>query len=66
MTGPELRQVRKLNRLTLKEFATRLGFSQNSWAHIHRMETGKIPVSDSTLLRLRLYFNFNFEEWKRT
>jgi len=58
MTGPELRQVRKLNRLTLKEFATRLGFSGNSWAHIHRMETGKIPVSNSTIVRLKAYFNF--------
>jgi len=57
MTGPELRNLRKSLNLTLVEFTQRLGLSPKSWGHVQRMETGKIPISKSIAMRLKLYFN---------
>lgn len=54
-----IRQIRKENKLTQKEFAERLGIKQNTVASY---EMGRIGISDSVIISICREFGIN-EEW---
>lgn len=56
-----IRQIRKENKLTQKEFAERLGIKQNTVASY---EMGRIGISDSVIISICREFNVR-EEWLR-
>lgn len=56
-----IKQVRKENKLTQKEFAEKLGIKQNTVASY---EMGRIGVSDSVIISICREFNV-CEEWLR-
>ncbi len=57
-----IRQIRKENELTQKEFAERLGVKQNTVASY---EMGRIGISDSVVISICREFGIN-EDWLRT
>lgn len=57
-----IRQIRKENKLTQKEFAERLGIKQNTVASY---EMGRIGISDSVIVSICREFNI-VENWLRT
>lgn len=56
-----IKQIRKENKLTQKEFAERLGIKQNTVASY---EMGRIRISDSVIISICREFNIR-EEWIR-
>ncbi len=57
-----IRELRKLEKLTQKEFAEKLGLSEN---YIHLIERGDRQLADRTTKDLCRIFHVN-EEWLRT